>query len=148
MEVSNAAKLIDVPITDRRRIFDDTTGGIFAVADARLALSGHPAADVIARLAAPLSEDAVRNPILYTDLIFASLVKHRARTVIRGAGLSPEIKDAVERLPFQLVPRAGAKISDGIPDGSVRVISPDGSGKLISNPSDLRKELMLSDTTS
>jgi uncharacterized protein YyaL (SSP411 family) len=148
MEVSKDAMLIDLPIVDRRRIFDDTTGGLFALAEIRLAPSGHPASAIATRLAPPLTSNAAVSPILYTDRIFAALVKHNGKTVIRGNGLSAEMKTAVERLPFQLVPRAGAKDSDGIPDGSVRVVSPDGSVKLISNPSELRKELLLSDKTS
>ena len=147
LEVSDGARMIDLPIVDRRRIFDDTTGGLFALAETRLAPAGHPAAAIAARLAAPLQESAPRLPILHTDGIFAALVKHRAKAVIRGAGLSPEMTAAVERLPLQLVPRGAAKVSDGIPDGTVRVISPDGSVKSVSDPADLWKELNLSGKT-
>lgn len=145
LEVSEEADLMDLPISDRRRIFDDTTTGVFALSEARLSPSGHPAADILRRLAAPLPEDAVKIPILHTDVITAALVKHHSKAVIRGQGLSGEMKTVLGRLPLQLVPQGSAKVSDGIPEGSVRVISADGSGKLISDPSALIKEVLGSD---
>lgn len=146
-EASPAMSFVDLPIVDRQRIFDDTSGGLFALAEARLSASAHPARQAVTKLAAPLPVAAVRSPILFTDKILAALVKTRGKKVIRGKGLSPELAKAVERLPFQLVPRGVAEDSDGIPDGSVRVVSPDGAVKLISNPEELRKEFLLSDKT-
>ena len=143
-EVSDEAKIIDLPIADTEKTFDDTSGGLFAMARVRETAGGYkPEQDSgLAALAGQLVTNAVQKPILHTDMILAELVKSHAKQVICGADLSPELRNAVERLPLQVIPRRLAKNSDGIPAGSVRVVSPDGSVKLISEPSALRQELL------
>lgn len=144
MEVSATAALMDFPIIDIRRLYDDSTAGIFAQAEAR---SGGRQADfceTIKKLAKPLPSKASAMPILYSDSIQATLMKYHSRSILMGKGLSEEMTSAVSRLPLQLFSKALAEDSDGIPDGSVRIVSYDGAGKIIANPADLLEELLLS----
>jgi len=141
-EVSDEAKIIDLPISDSEKTFDDTSGGLFAMARVRETAGGPQVESGLAGLAGKLVTNSVQKPILHTDMILAELIKNHAKQVICGTDLSPELRSAVERLPLQVIPRRLAKDSDGIPAGSVRVVSPDGSVKLISEPSALRQELL------
>lgn len=136
------ALVLDLPIVDQRRVFDDTSGGLFALCAAR-AGGRVELKSSLEKLARPLSDEAARNPVLHTDGVLAVLVKHHSKSILLGPNLNPEMKEAVSRLPLPVFPRSTAKVSDGIPPGSVRVLSADGSGKLISNPADLLKELPL-----
>ena len=141
-EVSDDAKVIDLPISDVEKTFDDTSGGLFAMARLREIAGGAQGQSALADLSGKLVTSAVQKPILHTDMILAELIRNHAKQVICGSDLSPELRKAVERLPLQVIPRRLAKDSDGIPAGSVRVVSPDGSVKLISEPSALRQELL------
>ncbi len=145
LEVSPAAAVLDLPVVDAYRIFDDTTGGLFALMAARAAPSRGSLAESLRTLGSPLPSTATTSPVLHTDAIIAALVKHHSRSILVGEGVSPEMAATVSRLPLQWFPRTIAKDSDGIPTGSVRVIFPDGTGKVIANPADLLKELLLSD---
>jgi len=142
-EVSAKAAILDLPIVDGRRVFEDTSGGLFALAAARAAGPPDGFASSLKALEMPMPAIAAQVPVLHTDSILAALVKHHSRVILCGSGMDASLKDAVSRLPLRLFPRATAKDSDGIPPGSVRVISPDGSGKLIANADDLLKELLL-----
>jgi uncharacterized protein YyaL (SSP411 family) len=145
VETSPAAAVLDLPIVDAYRIYDDSTGGLFALMEARSTLAGGDFRESLSKLGKPLPSAAATSPVLHTDSIVAALVKHHSRSILLGGGLSPDMAVTVSRLPLQWFPRAIAKDSDGIPAGSVRVIFPDGTGKLIANPADLLKELYLSD---
>lgn len=141
-EVADEAKVLELPISDGEKTFDDTSPGLFAMARVRETAGGLQSDSGLATLAGKLATASVQKPILHTDMILAELVKNHAKQVICGSGLSPELRKAVERLPLQAIPRRLAKDSDGIPAGSVRVVSPDGSVKLISDASALRQELL------
>jgi hypothetical protein len=141
-EVADEAKVLELPISDGEKTFDDTSPGLFAMARVRETAGGLQSDSGLATLAGKLATASVQKPILHTDMILAELVKNHAKQVICGSGLSPELRKAVERLPLQSIPRRLAKDSDGIPAGSVRVVSPDGSVKLISDASALRQELL------
>jgi hypothetical protein len=135
--------LVDLSIIDKKKIFDDTSGGIFWQARVR-----RPVQDsALNGLTPKLSIDAPRVPILYTDVILAVLIQTHGKSVMIGKNLSPELKSAVERLPLQVIPRYPAKDSDGVPDGSVRVISPDGTGTNLPDASKLREEFQLLNKT-
>lgn len=141
-EVSESAKVMDLPLEDHFRIFDDTTGGLLAISSARSSGGNNAFQASLDPLVSPLPGVAVHVPVLYTDRIIAALVKHHSCSIQFGPGLAPEMAEAVSRLPLQIFPRT--EVSDGIPADSVRVISPDGSVKLIANKAELLKELMLS----
>ena len=145
VEVSPAAAVLDLPVVDAYRVYDDSTGGLFALMEVRAVGAKGDFRESLGKLARPLPFAATTAPVLYTDSILAALVKHHSRSILVGGGLTPEMAGTVSRLPLQWFPRAIAKDSDGIPAGSVRVISPDGTGKLIANPTDLLKELYLSE---
>jgi uncharacterized protein YyaL (SSP411 family) len=143
-EAAADAQLIKLPVSDSQKVFDDTSTGLLALAEARrLAGDADAAGSALKGLGSPLSKSAVRVPILHSDAIVAALVRHHAKSIVVGRDLSPELKTALERLPLQLIPRRSAKDSDGIPAGSVRVVSPDGAATVVSTPSALREELLL-----
>jgi uncharacterized protein YyaL (SSP411 family) len=145
VEASSSSAVLDLPLIDSHRVYDDTTGGVFALMEARSIGAGGEFQESLKKLSRPLPIASTSAPVLHSDVMIAALVKHHSRTIVLGDGLSPEMAISVSRLPLQWFPRAYAKDSDGIPTGSVRVISPDGMGKLIANPADLLKELYLSE---
>lgn len=144
-EVSTAAAVLDLPVIDTYRVYDDSTGGLFALTEARSIGQSGDFPETLQKLSKPLPSFAAAAPIIYGDSILAALVKYHSRNILIGAGLSPEMTETLSRLPLQLFPRTVAKDSDGVPSGSVRVISTDGGVKVIANSSELLKELLLSD---
>ena len=142
-ETSKEASLLNLAVQDRRRIFDDTTVGVFALESARQAPFAGPASVSLKPMVYELPPLAVSRPIVMTDRIVAALVRDHSKVVMYGKDLPAEMRAAVERLPLQLFPRGPAKDSDGVPAGSVRVVSSDGAVKLVSTPSQLLQELLL-----
>jgi len=145
LEVAPGTAVLDLPVVDSYRVYDDTSGGVFAITEARSAGHGPDFAEALRRLGKALPATAAATPVLHTDSLLAAMVKHHSKSLLLGADLSPDMASSISRLPLQLFPRAVAKDSDGIPAGSVRVISSDGTAKVIANPADLLKELLLSD---
>lgn len=136
LEAPKDEKTLDLPVVDLYRIFDDTSGGLFAIAAAR-AGEGEGFDD----LAAALPKEAAGIPVLYTDRLLASLITHHSRVILTGHGLPAELKAAIGQLPPSLFPVRAAKNSDGIPDGSVRVIASDGTAKMLTDAAELKREL-------
>ncbi len=142
LEVPEDAAILKLPVHDRLKVFDDSTSGVMALAAVRQSTVGGPATGPLKAMAAGLPEMAVTQPLIATDRIFAALVRDHSRAVVYGKDLPAGMAEAVSRLPLQIVPRGPAKDSDGIPAGSVRVISPDGSSELVSDPGDLAAKVL------
>jgi uncharacterized protein YyaL (SSP411 family) len=141
-ECSDAAKIIDLPITDLVMLFDDSTAGLISSAESRLAVRGRPLVESFSRLAIPLPIYALERPVLHTDLIQATLTRHHAPLVLIGQEPPEALKAAVERLPLRLVPRRVAAAGDAVPNGAVRVLLPDGSSQQVTTPEALRDALL------
>lgn len=136
-ECPDDAKLIDLPTTDLVMLFDDSTAGLISFAECRLADRKRPLVPTFSALATPLPTHAVDRPILHTDLLQATLAREFKVTVVAGDGISPELKQATERLPLRMVQRRAAKSQDEVPTGSAMVSFSDGRKVLVSTPTAL-----------
>ncbi len=123
-ESSPATKVIDLPIGDFAMLFDDSTLGLFASATARLEALEKPVVPGLLEISRPLPASVASRPILHTDNLLAALSRHHGVTVLAGAGLSPEMKLAVERLPLRTFHRRSAGTGDEVPAGSVKIFVP------------------------
>lgn len=141
-ECPDEAKLIDLPVTDLVMLFDDSTAGLVSLAESRLQQIGRPLVLSFSELATPMPTYAMDRPILHTDLLLATLTRHYRITVVFGAGLSPELKSAVERLPLRSVQRRPAKPDDKVPDGSVQILLSEEEPRLVSTASALKEALL------
>lgn len=104
------ADLLDLPLSDGRMLFDDSTAGLFSAAEGRLKLLDRPLVRAFSDLATPLPEDGVEFPMVHTDLLKATLFRHYPITVRIPADADQELRGAVEILPLRLISR---KISPG-----------------------------------
>jgi hypothetical protein len=93
-------------------------------------------------LATPMPTYAMDRPILHTDLLLATVTRHYKITVVVGAGVSPELKSAVERLPLRSVQRRLAKPDDKVPDGSVQILLSGAESLNVSTPAALKEALL------
>lgn len=141
-ECPDEAKLIDLPVTDLVMLFDDSTAGLVSSAECRLAELGRPLVTSFSELAIPMPTYAMDRPILHTDLILATLARHYRVTVAWGAGLSPDMKTAVERLPLCSVQRRPAKPDENVPAGAVKVFLSSGEPAVVSTPEALQQALL------
>ena len=137
-ECPDAAKIIDLPVTDLAMLFDDSTVGLLSLAECRLAERTRPMVASLGELVAPLPTYAVDRPILYTDLLQATLARHFRVTLVAGSGISSEMKLATEQLPMRMFQRRAAKSADEVPAGSVLVILAGGETRVVSTPEALQ----------
>jgi uncharacterized protein YyaL (SSP411 family) len=141
-ECPDEAKLIDLPVTDLVMLFDDSTAGLVSSAESRLVESGRPLVVSFSELATPLPTYAMDRPILHTDLLAATVVRHYKVTVVCGADLPSALKTAVERLPMRSVQRRPARPDDQVPAGSVKVLLSEGDPLIVSTPEALQQALL------
>ncbi len=140
-ECPESAQVIDLPITDLVMLFDDSTAGLISFAECRLAERGRPLVKSFSELATPLPTFSMDRPILHTDLLQATLAREFPVTVVTGAELSADLRQAVERLPLRMIQRRAANSGDDIPAGSVTVRLPGGETLPISTPAELVQAL-------
>ena len=143
-ECPDDAKIIDLPISDSVMLFDDSTKGLLSFAECRLAERDRPLVAGLAELVVPLVASAADRPVLYTDLLQATLAREYQVTLVAGAGLSPEMLLATQRLPLRMIQRRHAKPADLIPDGMVKLIFASGETRMISTPTALQEAVLLS----
>ncbi len=136
-ECPDEAKIIDLPVTDLAMLFDDSTAGLISSAESRMAALGRPLVASFSRLATPLPEFAVERPVLHTDLILATMMRHHGMKAICGGNPSAELKAAYTRLPIRLVLRREAEEKDDVPAGSVLLMSGEAVLKTVSSPEEL-----------
>jgi len=141
-ECPDNAKVIDLPISDLSMMFDESTVGLISMAECRLAARGRPLVESFSHLATPLPMSALEKPVLHTDLIQATLVRHYAPLVLNGKELPEAMQTAVARLPLRLVKRRAATAGDAVPDGSVKIVLSDGSSQLAATPQALQDALL------
>lgn len=141
-ECPDAARLIDLPVTDLVMLFDDSTAGLVSAAESRLAEIGRPLVKSFSELATPMPTYALDRPVLHTDLLQATLIRHYRLTLAIGPGISPELRSAVERLPARVVQRRPAKPGENVPSSSIRVLLPDGATLDVSSAETLRQAVL------
>jgi uncharacterized protein YyaL (SSP411 family) len=141
-ECPDTAKIIDLPVTDLVMLFDDSTAGLISIAECRLSEQKRPLVESFSELATPLPTYAVDRPILHTDLLQATLARHFKVTVIAGAGISPELKLAIQRLPMRMIQRRPEKPADGIPPGSVKLVFAGGESRSVTTVGELEEAVL------
>lgn len=141
-ECPDDAKIVDLPVTDLVMLFDDSTAGLISFAECRLAERERPLATTFSQLAIPLPTYAVERPVLHTDLLQATIAREFKVTVVTGAGLSPEMKLATERIPLRMVQKRSAKSQDEVPVGAAMVVLPGGETRVVSTPAALQEVLL------
>lgn len=141
-ECPDEARLIDLPVTDLVMLFDDSTAGLVSAAESRLAELGRPLVASFSELATPMPTYSLDRPVLHTDLLHATLMRHYRLTVLRGDALPADLKLAVERLPVRTVQRRDAKPAEEVPSGSVRVLLPDDRSVVVSSADALGRAIL------
>ncbi len=141
-ECPDNAKIIDLPVTDLTMLFDESTAGLISMSECRLAARGRPLVESFSRIAVPLPMLALEQPVMHTDLIQATLVRHYAPLVLCGKHLTPAMDAALTRLPLRLVKRRVATAADGVADGMVKVIQTDQSSSEAATPEALQDALL------
>ena len=145
-EVPDDAKLIDLPVTDLVMLFDDSTAGLVSSAESRLAELGRPLVMNFSELATPMPTYAMDRPILHTDLLMATLVRHFKVTVAIGKDTPPALKAAIERLSLRSIQRRPAKPEEEVPAGSVKVLLAEGVSITATSPAELQEAVLPSST--
>lgn len=141
-ECPDSAELINLPITDLAMIFDDSTCGLLSMAEGRLADLGRPLVAKLSDLATPLPLYAVDRPVIHTDLILATIVRHYKVSIVIGANASDELLRAVKQLSPRLIDRRVSNASDDVPDGAAKIIFSDGTVKIVRTAEDLRQGVL------
>ncbi len=141
-ECPDNAKVLDLPISDRVMVFDDTTAGLISSAECRLAARKRPLVEAFSRLALTLPRLAAEKPVLHTDQIQAMLLRHYAPLVMIGKELPEPLQATVDRLPLRLFKLRAATAEDAVPAGAVKIIVSDGSARMATTPQDLRDVLL------
>ena len=141
-ECPDDARILDLPITDLVMLFDDSTAGLISFAEVRLAERERPLVATFSQLATPLPSYAVPQPILHTDLLQATLAREFKVTIVAGAGISPELKLATERLSLRMFQRRAANSKDEVPAGSVMVIFSNGPSRIAATPDALQEAVL------
>jgi uncharacterized protein YyaL (SSP411 family) len=143
-ECPDHAALMNLPITDLVMLFDDSTAGLVSFAESRLAEIGRPLVSSFSDLATPLPVYALERPILHTDLLLATLVRHFRVSVIWALDAPQELKEAVARLPLRMVQRRPANSGDALPAGSVMVMLPGGRSQMVTTSKELIQAVVAS----
>ena len=146
-ECPDDAKFLNLPVTDLLMLFDDSSAGLLSNTESRLVGVGRSLVPSYSELATPLPVYALKRPTLHTDLLMASLSRHFKVRVTIAPDAPPALKTAVQRLPMRLVHRRHAISEDAVPAASVKVILPDNSSQIITDPEVLAKAVMASSPT-
>ncbi len=141
-ECPDDARIINLPVTDLMMLFDDSTAGLISFAACRLAERGRPLVATFSQLATPLPTYAVDQPILHTDLLQATLAREFKVDLVVGAGISPEMKLASERLSLRMFQRRAATSKDEVPAGSVKVIFSKDESRIVATPEALQEAVL------
>jgi len=108
-ECPDEASIVALPITDLAMMFDDSSAGLIAMAEWRMASLGRPLVKSFSELATPLPVFAVTAPVLHTDLLTAVLCRGFSPRISVGADLDPSLATATAMLPLRVFQR-------GLPD--------------------------------
>jgi len=104
-ECPDNARILDLPVTDLAMLFDDSTAGLFSMAECRLAARGQPMTPDFTKLALALPDFAQRWPMRFTDLILPNLIRHFGSVAVTGPELEPALQSALQRMPLRVVGR-------------------------------------------
>lgn len=141
-ECPDDARMIDLPVTDLVMLFDDSTAGLVSSSECRLAVLGRPLVASFSELATPLPTYTVDRPVLHTDLLQATMMRHYPATVLMGKDLSDDLKTAVLQSPPRSIIRRPVKSGEEVPSGSVKILLPGDQARVISTAHGLREAVL------
>jgi uncharacterized protein len=104
-ECPDDARILDLPVTDLAMLFDDSSAGLFSMAECRLAARGQPMTRDFRALALALPKFAGTWPMRFTDLILPNLIRHFGSVAVTGPDLDPALQSALQRTPLRVVGR-------------------------------------------
>lgn len=143
-EASPSASILQLPICDVHCLFEESSGGLFALAYARSAGQSQELRSLLEHLARPLPDAAQQSSVIFSDAVTAALVRYQSVSILYGKDLSPEMAKMISTLPVQWFPRAAASQADELADGVVKIVPTNGDGKLVANPAQLMEEIQWS----
>lgn len=111
-ECPATADLIGLPITDEAMLFDESTLGLLAMSESRLEALGIPLVPSLKEKVKTLPMAAISNPILYSDLIQAALMREFGVTYVLGKNAPDAMRQALTRSPLKGVNRRETKPTD------------------------------------
>ncbi|QTN33944.1 DUF255 domain-containing protein [Akkermansiaceae bacterium] len=143
------ADLSRLPIADLAMLFDESSIGLFAMAESRLEALGIPFVPAFAELVAGLPMDSLDSPILHTDLIQAAIMKHHGITCIHSAGATEEMRIAIARSPLKGMNRRSSAREGEVPDPKgALILGPGKEVRQAANAADIRAIFAISPNVS
>lgn len=137
-ECPESAVVIDMPLADQAMWFDDSTAGLFAMAECRMASLGRPLMPRLAEVAGVWPESVAARPVSRTDLLSSGLMKNYRWSMVEGRAVPDELMAEIRRLPFRSMLREAADARRGVPDGEVEIRWHDGESSAIKTVDELR----------
>jgi uncharacterized protein YyaL (SSP411 family) len=136
-ECPDAARILDLPISDTTMLFDDSTTGLFSISTERMAAWRRPMVESFRELVTPLPSYVTERPILHTDLLLATLLRHYPVKVTHGGNLPESMAEAVRSLALRGVLR-GEQVAGEGEEGVVKVVWPGGQERVVRTAEELR----------
>jgi len=137
-----SAQVMDLPVADRAMLFDDSTAALLSEGTRRLQSHGLKVPDSLSACVIHFPREAVSQPILHSDLIIATLTREFSPTVVLGSQVSPELVDAVGKLPLRLVNRRPALPGDKVSPENGKLLPRTGDAIQLSSPEAVREALL------
>ena len=137
-----AADLTRLPITDSTMLFDESTFGLLSMSESQLDALDIPLVPALGKKLSAFPISAVRNPIMHTDAIQATLMRHFSETYVFGKDTPETVKEALARSPLRGVNRRLVTPSDPKPmiprAGEAIHLAHDGVARPVTSASDVR----------
>ena len=123
-----SCRLMNLPITDYRMIFDQSTLGVMKQNCARLAMAGRKVPDQMLRSCQLSFEILNAGSVTHTDYLLGLLYNDLATMILVPADASPALKDEIMLMPLRsiirkCVPANGGKVTAIIPSQPDQVIT-------------------------
>ncbi len=140
-ECPREADLTKLPITDPVMLFDESTLGLLAMSESRLHALGIPLVPALGKTLSSFPMAAISSPILYSDIMQASLMRGFSFTYVFDQDAPGNLKEALARSPLKGVHRRPVLPTDS-PDlipksGEAIRIAPDGSVSRVRTAADV-----------
>jgi uncharacterized protein YyaL (SSP411 family) len=136
-ECPDPARILDLPITDTTMLFDDSSAGLYALCALRMAALQRPMVDSFRQLAIPLPTYVAERPVLHTDLLQSTMLRHYPVKVVSVGTLPEPLAAEVRRLALRGVLRGEQAQEEG-KEGVVKVVWPDGQERIVRTVGEFR----------
>lgn len=127
------ADLLRLPVSDTAMVFDESTAGLISAAEARMEALGRPMLNSFATLANGLPAAATVSPILHTDVIQTSLLRHYGTKLVYGSEVRAGLRSAISRVSPRLETTVYRPDAAVLEVGGVARVNPDGTAVPISS---------------